>query len=72
MVERRGANTYRSLQKGLVWKSVIDLAEQVLVVWSAPSEGEKLDGVLVEIDDGSDEALSPVAVDDEGISVDLH
>ena len=60
MVERRGANTFRSLQKGSVWEAVIDLVEQVLVVWSAPSEGEKLDGVLVEIDDGSDEALSQI------------
>ena len=44
----------------------------MLVMWSASSKGKKSDGLMVEVDDDSDEAVNPVTVDDEGMSEDFQ
>lgn len=46
--------------------------EQRLIVGCSPSESEKLDRVVVEIDFGTDESMYPVGIDGERMSQDVY
>jgi hypothetical protein len=58
----------RSALEGFSWELVRDLSEQGLVLWLSSSEGVETDGVGVEVELATDEAVRPELVDGEGVA----